>query len=94
MSSVPLSHRPDQTQPIRAQTRPEAPPASDAAHYLRIILSRLWLIILLVLATEGTVAAISLTRPLAYQTSVRFQITTLPSQRCHALSNHALHLLG
>ena len=41
-------------------------------------MSRLWLIILLVLATEGTVAAISLTRPLAYQTSVRFQITTLP----------------
>jgi|SRR5579859_1508977 len=52
--------------------------SSDAGRYARIIVHRLWLIILLVAATESTVAVISFVRPLVYETSVRFQITALP----------------
>src|SRR5947209_8683815 len=52
--------------------------SSDLSRYLQIIFKRLWLIILLVVATEGTVAAISYTQPLKYETSVRFKITSPP----------------
>jgi len=76
MSTLPISHNADLTQPVSAGAQPA--PTSDAARYARIIFTRLWLIILLVVATEGTVAAISYSQPLVYETSVRFQITTLP----------------
>jgi uncharacterized protein involved in exopolysaccharide biosynthesis len=57
---------------------PTASYSSDFARYARILFHRLWLIIMLVAATESTVAVISLTRPLVYETSVRFQITAPP----------------
>lgn len=51
--------------------------ASDLVQYRQIIVKRLWLITLLVVSTLTTVAAVSLTRPRLYQTTVRFQVTAL-----------------
>jgi uncharacterized protein involved in exopolysaccharide biosynthesis len=53
-------------------------PTSDFAQYGQIIWKRLWLIVLLVISTVGTVAAVSYTRPPYYRSTVRFQITALP----------------
>src|SRR5438067_1602118 len=73
MTTRPILRKPDMAQPEYQMAH-----TSDTAHYARILLTRLWLIILLVLATEASVVAFSYSRPLTYQTSVRFQITTLP----------------
>jgi uncharacterized protein involved in exopolysaccharide biosynthesis len=82
MGTLPLAQGPDHTQPIltghRAMPSSSASDLSDIGRYARIILHRLWLIVLLVAATEGTVAAISFVRPMVYETSVRFRIVTVP----------------
>lgn len=51
---------------------------TDVMAYMRIVLKRLWLILLLVGSTVATVVSASLLRPPIYRTTVRFQVTALP----------------
>jgi uncharacterized protein involved in exopolysaccharide biosynthesis len=80
MSALSYTRAPDQTQPVHPSNagREGQSVQSDIARYARIIFQRLWLILILVLATEISIGAISLTRPPVYETTVRFKITSLP----------------